>query len=341
MPKTTDGMMTQGETLRDAVTATRVSFEWLSPRRKVGEAALHTMAAATGCDKVERLSATKRIIDSKHERVAAINALRRECRKWWQMNTLPYVETGTRLIPNARVEEFCNVMQDYRSQIATAAAALAAEFEGIKEQARDELGDLFDERDYPHADDVAGQFVISWTLPSVVPPNYLKELNPELYEAEVAKMQQRFEESVQLAEDAFTDEFAKLVTELSAQMSQEDFRFPAQKLEKITAFVERFRGLSMGCGSDELERLIGEFGQVAGGVSKERISDEETGEQFRGEVSEQLSGLTESLTSMLEARPTRRIRRGADSTLAAAAGPDATTNGTATDVPAAAERTVA
>ena len=46
-------------------------------------------------------------------------------------------------------------------------------------------------------------------------PDYLQQLNPQLYEEECHRVQSRFDEAVRLAEEAFTAELAKLVSHLS------------------------------------------------------------------------------------------------------------------------------
>ena len=41
-------------------------------------------------------------------------------------------------------------------------------------------------------------FSIDWDFPSVEPPDYLQQLNPQLYEQECDWVQQRFDEAVRL-----------------------------------------------------------------------------------------------------------------------------------------------
>jgi hypothetical protein len=49
----------------------------------------------------------------------------------------------------------------------------------------------------------------------VEPLHHLRELNPEIYAAEQARVAARFDEAVRLAEEAFTSELARLVSHLS------------------------------------------------------------------------------------------------------------------------------
>ena len=62
-------------------------------------------------------------------------------------------------------------------------------------------------------------FTVEFDFPSVEPPDYLQQLNPQLYEQECQRVQSRFDEAVQLAEVAFTAELAKPVSHLTERFS--------------------------------------------------------------------------------------------------------------------------
>jgi hypothetical protein len=60
-----------------------------------------------------------------------------------------------------------------------------------------------------------GLFEVSYDFPSVEPPDYLRQLSPQLYAQEASRVAARFEEAIQLAEQAFTEELSKLVSRLA------------------------------------------------------------------------------------------------------------------------------
>src|SRR5205807_7789207 len=91
------------------------------------------------------------------------------------------------------------------------------ELQGI---ARRRLGDLYDAHDYPPR--LRGMFGVDCDFPSVEPPDYLLQLCPELYEQERARVASRFEEAVQMAEQAFIGELARLVSHLSERITSTD-----------------------------------------------------------------------------------------------------------------------
>ena len=54
------------------------------------------------------------------------------------------------------------------------------------------------------------------------PPDYLRQLSPELYQQECRRVQSRFDEAVQLAEQAFLDELVRLVEHITERLSGAD-----------------------------------------------------------------------------------------------------------------------
>ena len=94
---------------------------------------------------------------------------------------------------------------------------LDSHYEELKVTAAERLGRLFNQADYPAT--LVGLFEVSWDFPSVEPPDYLRDLNPALYEAERARVAARFDEAVQMAEQAFQEEFARLVGHLTERIA--------------------------------------------------------------------------------------------------------------------------
>ena len=124
----------------------------------------------------------------------------------------------------------------------------------MRSAAEDRLGDLFDVTDYPHS--LVGMFVIEHDFPSVEPPAYLRQLNPELYEQECRRVQARFDEAIHLAEQAFIDELSQLVSHLTERLAgHEDGRpkiFRDTAVENLNEFFARFQSLNVRS-NDQLE----------------------------------------------------------------------------------------
>ena len=133
-------------------------------------------------------------------------------------------------------------------------------------------------------------------------------------------MQARFDEAVQLAEQAFTDELAKLVSHLTERLSgQEDGKpkvFRDSAVENLTEFFERFRHLNVRS-NEQLDGLVAQAQRTIRGVEPQELRDSAS---LRQQVATQLAGVQATLDGMLVDRPRRRILRSAASPEAASQG---------------------
>ena len=152
-------------------------------------------------------------------------------------------------------------------------------------------------------------FAIEHDFPSVEPPPYLRQLSPELYQQECQRVQSRFDEAVQLAEQAFIEELARLVDHLTERLSgaadgkSKVFRDSA--VTNMTEFFERFRGLNVRS-NEQLDELVGNAQRVVRGVEPQQLRDSQT---LRQTISTQMAAVQAGLDQLLVDRPRRNIQR--------------------------------
>ncbi len=187
-------------------------------------------------------------------------------------------------------------------------ADLDRNFDLLKRTAASRLGSLFNPRDYP--DSLVGLFDLQWDFPNVEPPDYLLQLSPELYEAERAQVAARFEEAVHLAEQAFTEEFARLVSHLTERLSGTDTDgtpkvFRDSAVGNLREFFDRFRSLNVRSNA-ELDDLVEQAQRVIRGVEARELRE---WSGLRHHVANELSQVRSSLDDLLVDRPRRRILR--------------------------------
>lgn len=259
--------------LRANMAAVRVSFTWLGTRKSL-TAEQRAEAAQPFDAEGQSLSAAKKILDNRHPAFRAVTAVRGKIASAWKSMTLPFPEPGVRLIRRDEVENFFTLMQDYRAELADAVANLDRHYGELKAAAAERLGRFFNAGDYPET--LVGLFDVSWDFPSVEPPDYLKDLNPALYEAEQARVAARFDEAVRLAEQAFLEEFSKLVSHLTERIGGvgEDGKpkvFRDSAVGNLEEFFGRFRNLNIRS-NDQLDELVAQARRVVRGVSAPRTS---------------------------------------------------------------------
>ncbi len=202
--------------LRATMAAVRVSLSWFGIRKSLTNDQKNQAADTFGAAG-DFFSAGKKLLDTRHPSFKAVTAVKHRAVAYWKSLTLPYPEGGVRLIRQDKVEKFDTQMQEFKDELAEAVETLDRHYAELKSVARQRLGTLFNEADYPAS--LEGMFQLTWDFPSVEPPDYLQQLNPELYQQECDRVQQRFDEAVRLAEEAFIAELAKLVSHLTERLS--------------------------------------------------------------------------------------------------------------------------
>ena len=291
--------------LRETAAAVRVSFMWMGVRKTLTQEQKNQAAESFGAEG-DFLSARKKLLDTKHTAYKAVTAVRGKVVAYWKSLTLPYPEAGIRLIRQHEVEGFNQQMTDYRTELEDAVNTLNQHFEELKTAARRRLGDLFDANDYPQS--LRGLFGVEWDYPNIEPPDYLRQLNPAIYEQERARVVSRFEEAVQLAEQAFISEFAKVVEHLTERLNSGDGErkiFRDSAITNLREFFDRFRQLNVRSSAD-LDGLVERAQQIVSGVEAQELRDNNG---LRQQIAAQLSGVQSVLDGMLVDRPRRRIIR--------------------------------
>ena len=286
--------------MRQSMGAVKLSFSWLGTHRKLSDAQT-TQAASSFDAAADLVSASKKLIDTKHPAYKAATAIKHQAMAYWRGMTLPYPQEGVRLIRQADVDAFEVKMREFKDQLAAAAANLQLEYEAIKIAAREKLGQLY------NPPTLEGMFSVSWEYPPVEPPRYLMNFNPELYEQEQSRIQQRFENAVAMAEEAFAEQLSDMVSHLIERLAdnpdgtQKVFR--TSSIENIKEFYENFRKMNVRS-NPQLESLISQASNLVSGVSTQEIR---TDKSLRQNLSAQMSTLQTALNDVIVDAPRRRI----------------------------------
>ncbi len=293
--------------LRLTFAAVRVSFTWFGVRKTLSSEQRAQAAEQFGAEG-QYLSMAKKLLDNKHEAFQAVTAVRSQIISFWKGMSLPYPESGVRLIRQVDVEKFNARMTSLRAELLSAVANLDQHFEHLKSTARQRLGSLYNPADYPPT--LRGLFGVEFDFPSVEPPEYLLRLNPHLYQQERDRISQRFDEAVKLAEEAFASEFAKLVAHLTERLtadpSGERKIFRDSAITNLTEFFRRFKSLNVRSNAD-LDRLVESAQQALQGADPHVVRNSQS---LRQHITTQLSGVQAHLDQMLVDGPRRNILRG-------------------------------
>jgi hypothetical protein len=286
--------------------AVRVAFTWLGVRKTLSPMQKAEAAAAFDAEGTF-LSAGKKLLDTRHPSFKAVTAVRGRMIAFWRGISLPFPDPGVRLIRQDDIARFDVQLTTLKAELAEAVADLEEHYTELRQAARDRLGRLFNPADYPPT--LSGLFDVAWDFPSVEPPDYLRELSPALYQQEAARVRARFDEAVQLAEDAFLGELAKLVSHLSERLTGESDGKPKvfrdSAIENLREFFDRFRTLSVRS-DGQLDDLVSQAQRAIRGIEPQALRD---CAHVRQQVATQLSAVGATLDGLMVDRPRRNLLR--------------------------------
>jgi hypothetical protein len=286
--------------------ALRLAFTWFGVRKSLSTEQKAQAADAFGAEGAF-LSAGKKLIDTSHTAFKAVTSLRTRIAGYWRSMTVPFPEPGIRLIRRDDVGAFDGMLTNLRQELQEAVISLNDHYGELKAAARQRLGRLYNAGDYPES--LVGLFGVGWEFPSIEPPSYLRQLSPALFEEESRRVAARFQEAVELAEQAFTEEFSKLVSHLTEKLSgSEDGKpkiFRDSAVLNLTEFFQRFKHLNVQS-SEQLDQLIDQVQRTVRNVEPQDLRDNGS---LRQRIARQLSSVQSQLDGMLVDRPRRNILR--------------------------------
>jgi hypothetical protein len=297
---------TPTQRLRATMAAVRLSTSWFGVRKTLSSEQRSQAADAFGAEG-DFLSAGKKLLDTRHSAFKAVSAVKSRAAGYWRSLTLPFPEPGVRLIRQDGIDTFDAQMQEFRDELDESVATLDEHYAELRDAARQRLGSLYNPADYPRS--LEGLFRIEWDYPSVEPPDYLRQLNPELYQQECQRVAGRFDEAVQLAEQAFIEELHRLVTHLTERLAGESDGKPKvfrdSAVSNLSDFFGRFRQLNVRS-NEQLDQLVAQCQQVVRGVEPQTLRDNQS---LRQSVAGQLGHVQDVLDGLLVDRPRRNILR--------------------------------
>ena len=256
-----------GAELRANCLASKLHLKWLGVTRTLSAEQMANLVDGSEVDS-KMIRASKRLLDSSHPTMKLLGNIRNRMLGTWRGLTLPFVEAGTRLIPRQLVGEFESRMTMLKDELGSAVDELQQEWPKLKESASVRLGTLFNPDDYP--DNLEELFSVSWAYPETSVPSYLMSIDPGVYRREAARVAEKFEQAVELAEQGFVEEFSKLVGHLTERLTDTDGErkiFRDSSLESLREFFQRFRQMRLGGRAEQqLEDLVTQAQQIVSGV---------------------------------------------------------------------------
>jgi hypothetical protein len=160
---------------------------------------------------------------------------------------------------------------------------------------------------------IRGQTIAYWkgiSLPFPEPGiRLIRQGSIDEFNDRIAVFGNELDEAVQLAEQAFIEELARLVDHLSERLSgSADGKpkvFRDSAVTNMAEFFERFRSLNVRS-NEQLDELVGNAQRVVSGVEPQDLRDSQA---LRQTLSTQMAAVQAGLDQLLVDRPRRNIQR--------------------------------
>jgi hypothetical protein len=252
----------------------------------------------------------KEVVDRTNEHWKKVNGLCNAAYAYWKAKTVPYPVDGKRLLKKSDVPEFEAFMQTLGGQLATAKLKLSDHEADLLQVSEKELGELYSSADYNGG--IAARFDVSWSFSEEQPPDYLRQLHPELYEREQKRIVALFDQAVADATHEFTEELAKVVSHIAETLAvtpgEKPKIFKDSTIGNLQVFFERFHSLNIG-NDAELEAMV-EKAKAAIVMDGEQVTPKQLRKDVsvRKAVAASMADLKGKLDQMVVERPKRKVK---------------------------------
>ncbi len=277
--------------LQEGTTGCLFTIQRFGLKRSLNNQDMDTVSGVLGAERPS-ISAQKSLLNKKNAYLKALVHSLGALRNYWILSTVPFPEDGVRLLRRADIPVFDKRMNELKAEFERAAHAISEHYEEIKMDARQRLGNLYHEEDYPVTLD--GCYQVSWSFAEIRVPDYLRKLSPEIFAREQERIIGQFADAVRLTEEAFIAEFKTVLANLTRALTDGDEGkkiLRTATVEKMETFFNRFEALNC-TGNKTLSDLIKSGRSIMHGIAPDDLRKHEA---LRADVRKQLEVVQQKL----------------------------------------------
>lgn len=240
------------------------------------------------------------------ETLNPIRAVVSRARKDMERHALPFPLNSLTLIPREQLSRIEECLATHSSDYWKEVEKFVSQYEEARENARENLGDLFSEADYPV--NIRSRFGFEWQYLTLDVPGKANILTPEIYEREKAKFKEMMEETRELAIAALRQEFfdhvSHIVERLTRSPDGKPKVFKNCMVEKIQDYLEAFDARNL-FGDEQLAELVQKAKAIISGVSPESIRENVW---LKNGIAEGMGKITQTIDQAIIDLPRRKVR---------------------------------
>lgn len=214
---------------------------------------------------------------------------------------------GMLLIPVSLIGDIDARVREYKKQRTALVEKLCKDYDSLKREARERLGELYNEADYPTIGVIRQKFNVQWRWLSFNISAALKTVSNDLFQREQEKLQVEYAEAAEDIRVAMRESMQEVVTRLFEQLKPgEDGKkklLTDSAVEKLDTFLKTFEARNL-TQDTQLEQLACQAREIMQGVSADKLRKDK---DFRSTMAENLQLIKDGLDSMVTTR-TRKVR---------------------------------
>lgn len=213
--------------------------------------------------------------------------------------TLSFPIRGVRFVPEGKIQQVEGILQNLKARYAAAADRLVENYEKAKAEARLNLGDRFNEANYPSADALRDCYSMTYTVFSVDASDAVLQSALGVTDL-LAQFQQDAYDSLV---SQFREALSQMVERLEDGENGKARRFRSSAIEGFQQFVADFSDLAsairrdsaQGATMDEVEKLAKAAHNLVNGVTADNLREDSN---LRATVQRELAGVSQTLLNM-------------------------------------------
>lgn len=230
-----------------------------------------------------------------------------KARNYLRKISLPFPIKGCVLVPKKLIPEIQEHLKEIAWHYNSAVEDFLYWYPQTVKDAKESLGELFDECDYPTQEMIKNKFRFQWRY-ITIGPSVSRVLPPSIYKEEVKKFQELMEQARSEAITALREEFVDLVSNIADKLQNHDDGRPRRlhdaAVENLKQFLDNFSSRNI-FEDAQLSELVE---QCRGIITNTNAKAIRGNTQVRQELHQQMEKLLTGIDASLEDLPRRRLR---------------------------------
>lgn len=192
---------------------------------------------------------------------------------------MPSSQDKRKVVPLANIATVEEKLTEAAKELETLAWALQQEWPKVLADAQERLGDLFNPKDYPTANEVASMFSLRWRwLPIADTPLLLQAVAADVHEADLKRAREEVEADLLTMRVALRGSLVEIIRRMRATLTKPDGetrRFGKKFFNRLNAFTEMFEVKNL---SDDvtMQALVSDLTRAAQGIDVTTFKDDQS-----------------------------------------------------------------